>query len=223
MSIFKRLSLTWMSRLDDFVSEIENHEALIEAALKEHAKKVAEAKVQKRQFDYQIQQYQEKVLSLGEQKADWTRRAVELAENDKKSALECVKRSNAITAKIETLNQNLTQYRQAASRLSSHIERGESELAQIKQKLDLLKARQVSSNAVKNNSFCDQDNLEEVQKAFMNWEKKVSVSELINGCDNEVDSFAQSFEQVESEQALTKELDALVVAAKQNDSYKKGG
>ena len=222
MSIFKRLSLTWMSRLDDFVSEIENQEALIEAALKEHAKKVAEAKVQKHQLENQVQQYQVKCLSLEKQKADWKRRAIELAEQDKSAALECVKRSHQMTTKIETLNHNIAQYDQAINRLSSHIERGETELAQIKQKLDLLKARQMSSQAVSSSSFSEQGNIEEVHKAFEHWEKKVSVSELVNGSHHQVDSFAQQFEKAETEQALAEELAQMVADANQSDGPKNG-
>jgi len=210
MSIFKRLSLSWFAKLDDLVTEIENHQAIIEAALKEHAQKVAEAKVQKNQLTQQLQHFEKQILKLKSEQNNWKRRAAELADSDQESALECVRRVRAAENKIESLNTSLIQYNQAVNRLDQHIEKGDSELDLLRQKLDLLKARQASTNATNSNALNNQDNLEEVQKAFTNWEKKVAVNELVNNSGLESDPFAEKFEKEESEQKLKDELQAIL-------------
>lgn len=45
MSLFKRLSATLVSRIDQVVGEIENHDAVIQVALNDMRKKIAEARV----------------------------------------------------------------------------------------------------------------------------------------------------------------------------------
>ena len=46
MSIIKRISTSVMATIDELVGEIENHDALIKAAIDEQKKKIATAKVQ---------------------------------------------------------------------------------------------------------------------------------------------------------------------------------
>ena len=45
MSVFKRLSATLFSHVDRAVSEIENHDAIIEAAIRDQQRALAKAKV----------------------------------------------------------------------------------------------------------------------------------------------------------------------------------
>ena len=47
MSIFKRLTATFSSRVDQMVSQIENHDAVVEVAIKESRQATAKAKVER--------------------------------------------------------------------------------------------------------------------------------------------------------------------------------
>jgi len=210
MSIIKRLSATVASHIEKVVGEIEDHDAVIHAALGDMRKKVAEAKVRLGQ----VRREKDRLEQLGREQKDhaerWRRRAVECAGNDEAKALECVSRARHCEQQAERLDQALCQYEQAADKLTGDIELSEQRLAVIKQKQTLMRARQSTSSALSATSETRNDAIELLDDSFDRWEIKISQDELsLDGFDP-VDPIEREFVTQEQEDELRNELASLL-------------
>ena len=86
MSLFKRLSATLVSRIDQVVGEIENHDAVIQAALHDVRRKVAEARVRLTQVQRESERLQERIDEQQQHAEHWRERARETAGSDEHRA-----------------------------------------------------------------------------------------------------------------------------------------
>ena len=125
MSIFKRLSATLVSRIDQVVGEIENHDAVIQATLNDMRKKVAQAKVHLAQVHREKERAIQNANEQRESAARWQQRAIGCAKTDEKKALECVSRSRFCIQKEAKLRDAIIHYEQAADKLARDIEYSE--------------------------------------------------------------------------------------------------
>ena len=74
MSIFKRLHTTLRSRVDHMVSEIENHDAVIEAAIREARRSVARSKVRLAGLKGDGMRLRRRLSELRDAERQWTKR-----------------------------------------------------------------------------------------------------------------------------------------------------
>jgi phage shock protein A len=210
MSIFKRLSTTLVSRIDQVVGEIENHDAVVQATLDDMRKKVAEAKVRLGQVHREEQRLQEQIREQQDNAERWRKRAVDTAKQDEAKALECVSRRRHCQMQAEKLQQSLSQYQQTSEKLSADITSTEQRLADVKQKLTLMRARQSTSSALKASSETQSDAAKLLEDTFDRWEINISQAEMIIDDNPVVDPVEREFVMREQQDELREELDALL-------------
>jgi len=210
ISIFKRLSTTVFSRIDQVVSEIENHDAVIQANLDEMRKKVAEAKVRLNQVHREKEQLKRQGEELQENTRRWQQRAIECSNADEKRALECISRSHACEQKNATLQQAINQYSQTADKLERDVETSEQRLAEMKQKLTLMRARQSTNSAVNATSDINHKVENQLDETFERWEINISQAEMMVDQPEPVDLLERNFLNQEKEENLRKELAELL-------------
>lgn len=215
MSIFKRLSATLVSRIDQVVGEIENHDAVIQATLNDMRKKVAEAKVRLSQVHREKEHLQQQGQELLENVRRWQQRAIECAETDEAKALECVSRSRFCEQKEAKLRQAINQYRLTADKLEQDIESSEQRLAEMKQKLTLMRARQSTSSAVSATSETNHHVENRLDETFDRWEINISQAEMIADLPESTDLLERDFINQEQEENLRQELDILLAREEQ--------
>lgn len=215
MSIFKRLSATFISRVDQVVGEIENHDAVIQATLNDMRKKVAEAKVRLGQVHREKERLHLQGEELLENARRWRQRAIECSGTDEEKALECVSRSRFCEQKEAKLRQTMDQYAQTADKLGRDIESSEQRLTEMKQKLTLMRARQSTTSAI--NATCEMnDNVEsQLDETFDRWEINISQAEMIVDQHESADSLERDFLIKEKEEDLRKELTILLAREEQ--------
>jgi len=148
MSLFKRLSTTITSQVDQFVGEIENHDAVIQAAMTEQRKKIARAKVQLVKVANSEKSIAEKISTSKEKEQVWGRRAIECAETDEQQALLCLQRRQTLAEQLKRLVTAQEEYRLATSKMTTDINHCEEELHKLVQKHELMRARQSSADAI---------------------------------------------------------------------------
>ncbi len=215
MSIFKRLSATLVSSIDQVVGEIENHDAVVQASLNDMRKKVAEAKVRLGHVHKEDARLKLQAQEQQQNAQRWRQRAVDCAKSDETKALECVRRSQHCQQQSESLAQAQAEYEQTAEKLARDIETSEQRLAEIKQKLTLMRARQSSSSAINATSKPESNTTQLVDEAFDRWEINISQTEMAIETHDFVDPMEREFVSQEQQNELRNELAELLAAEEQ--------
>ena len=210
MSIFKRLSATLVSSIDQVVGEIENHDAVVQATLGDMRKRIAEAKVRLGQVHREKERSETEIQKQQENVHRWKHRAVESAKDDETKALECVSRGRHCQVQVEKLKQSIQQYQQAAEKLASDIYSSEQRLAEVKQKLTLMRARQSTTSALHATSDSNHNTTQVLDDTFDRWEINISQSEMAIDIDPIVDPIEHEFVIREHEDELRNELQDLL-------------
>lgn len=210
MSFVKRFSATVASRFERVLSEIENHDAVIEASLNGMRKKVATAKVFLARVQEQERQLCQQIDEQTQQAELWRQRAIGVAKQDEAKALQCISRSRDCEQRRQSLQRSLETYRQSSASLLQEIEFSEQRLLELTQKLTLMRARHSSCEArvATSGKDCDAEHL--LQDAFERWEINVAQMELGIEADLNQDVMEQEFTQHEQEQALRQALAELL-------------
>ena len=215
MSIFKRLSATLVSRIDQIVGEIENHDAVVQAMLDDMRKTVAQAKVRLSQVRREEEKLKTQILEQQENTKRWRTRAVECAKTNEAKALECVSRGRHCQQQVERLEQALAQYQHTAEKLAKDITVSEQRLAETKQKLTLMRARQSTSSALQATSESNHDASQFLEDTFDRWEINLTQAEMAIDSHPFVDPVEHEFIVREQEDELRNELAALLAKGEQ--------
>lgn len=217
MSLLKRLSITLFSRLDDVVADIENHDAIIEAAIDEQSKKIAAAKVQLNHLARRQTSISEQLAQLQLNQSRWQSRAEREANQNEAKALECLQRRNEAQRQISELKSSRQEYRIAAEKLAKDIKRSEIDLHEVKQKRELLRARQSSSTMLKNTDYTHHSNLKQMEKTFERWEANLCEDEIFHSADPVIDPLEQNYVNEEQHAQLMSELEQIKEAQSQTE------
>ena len=210
MSIFKRLTATFSSRVDHMVSQIENHDAVVEVAIKESRQATARAKVRLARVQRDGELLRSKISQLQSDEALWTNRARDVAHKDQDRALECVRRRKLCQKQLEQYQQAFIKHEALEQKLAQDIHAAERKLTEMSQQRNLMRTRQSAVEAL--NSICgvDESVALDVAEAFERWEVKVTESELEVGSVDSVDLLEREFLQTEDKKALQAELEELL-------------
>lgn len=217
MSLFKRLSATLVSRMDQVVGEIENHDAVVQATLNEQRRRIAQAKVRLSQVQRDAAQLSSQLQEQQAAERRWKLRAVESAKQDEAKALECIRRRHHCQHQIERLNTSLQQYQQTATRLAKDITHSEERLTEMTQKHNLMRARQSSSEALNAVAQTIGDSAQQMDDAFDRWEMLITQQEMMRGEHTLIDPLEQEFTLQEDEEALRDELQNLLSKESDDD------
>ncbi|GAB1258205.1 hypothetical protein NBRC116494_27070 [Aurantivibrio plasticivorans] len=210
MSLFKRTFTSLYAKIDHMVGEIENHEALIQAAIREQKKKIATAKIQLRRIDASAKEVREKIAQANIDERRWNQRAVSEAAENESRALQCLQRRKEVQAKRTQLEKMHQQYALSSDQIKNSIDRCEKDLSEMIQKHQILRARQSTAEAV---SVVDQNDayyVSDIDESFDRWEVKIAQSEHSVDVSSEIDSLEQEYLEEESEHDLRNELAELL-------------
>lgn len=209
MTIFKRLYTTLTASVDQLVGEIENHDALIEATLKEQHRKLAAARVQLKRMQAREQQAADEIRLLQEKMAQWQQRALGLDDDDEERALVCLQHRQRAGEQLQRLQAHRQRYQQAVQSMSRDIRRCEQEVADLRQKHALFRARQHSSEALAVVNAMDVDIGGDLEGRFDRWEARITEREMFAETASDSDDFEQAFVEQEQREQLREELAAL--------------
>jgi phage shock protein A len=211
MGSFLRWTTGFGSRIDAMVSQIENHDALVNAAIRDAKEARARARVQLKRVRQDGQRMQRRCTELAESERRWKERAVRTAGDDEGRALECVRRmKRAAHERVELLSQT-GEHTRIEAQLARDIRRIDDRIENLVQQRNLLRTRQSRAEAL---AAADQDDgrrLAEVDEILERWEIKVSRVETDFDCDlDEGDELELTLGAEEEREALRSELDDLL-------------
>jgi len=212
MSLFKRISSTVSASIDQVVGELENHDAVIEATIHDLKKKIAAAHIRHERVQAEASTLQKQIKQNHSDAKRWRQRATDCATDDEKKALSCIRRARQCEQQAIELEESYLQYSHTAEKISQDIQNTESRARDMKQKHDLMRARQSSCNAMKATRHSSVDTVTELDNTFERWELKLRGSEIMSDSFDQkttYDSFEQEFTEQEEAEGLRAELDEL--------------
>ncbi len=217
MTLLKRTFTSLTAKLDQLVGDIENHDALIQAAINEQKKKIAAAKIQLRKLHSSQERLKSQITQTTQAEQRWTERAASTAEESETKALACLQRRQAARAQLDKLNHMLLEYQLSAEKMSQNITHCEEDLASMMQKHQMLKARQCTADAMqmmeREGSVC----LDDVEASFDRWEAKIAQGEYVLDRFDDVDELEREYVSAEKECELRAELAELLKAKSMED------
>jgi phage shock protein A len=212
MSFVRRVVTSVYARVDHLVGEIENHDALISAAIREQRRKIAAARLQYRHIQGAEQRLGTQLARLGTDDRLWTRRAQREAAQDEEKALACLARRNKLREQSQRLVQMQRQYQDHATRMQADIARCEHDLEMMIQKHAMLRARQSTAEALQTINDASTACCDEIQTSFDRWELRIAEGESTVDRYEEGDELERAYLDEEMRQRLREELAQLMSA-----------
>lgn len=209
MSILKRLSATMFSRVDQVVSEIENHDAIIESAVRDNQRALAKARVRFNRLKADGQRLAQRLADLQASEAQWTRRAQDKAEQDEQTALRCLQKRRECRRRIAGTEQALAEHRKTEDRLAKELETMDERVKRIGQQRNLLRSRQSAAEAMRTFKAIEDCSYIDIDDTFEKWEVKVTEAELVSDSFDTTDDLEQAFIEAEELEDLQHELSEL--------------
>lgn len=217
MNLFQRITTTLTSKVDSIVSHVENHDAVVDAALRETQAAAAKARVRLTRIQKDGAQMRRTLESLIQSEKTWEERAVTSAKTDEAKALECVKRRNACRVQRAHLQEALLRHEEVERDVNSSVERIEQKLQSIHQQRNQMRSRHSAADAMRVISRIEDNSASGVEDIFDRWEMLITEMEYASGAQAAVhsDSLENAFVKQEQQESLKADLAALLTTSKE--------
>jgi len=196
MKLIKRLSTSLTATLDSAVGQLENHDAIVEASIKQTRQSVAKTRARINTLRQQHNAYQSQLKEARDQYDLWTERAAKLANTDQAKALQCVARRNQCEADIGRLSYSEKQQGELIKEVGANLQTLQTKLDEMTQKHNLMRSRQTVADVNRAVAYASSD--DSLSETFERWESTVLEHEFAVS-----DACARDFLDVE----LTREED----------------
>ena len=218
MGWFKRISATITSTVDQAVTRVENHDAIIAAAIKSTQASAAKAKVRLARVQKDGQALRSRANELRLAEKTWASRARSVAENDKDKALECVRRRKAARTQLERINASLAQHDELEAQVVETLRKIEARLLEMKQQRNMMRSRETVADAMRIINNIDGVATSDIEETFDRWEILITESEIASGKSEPVDALDVAFLEEEDKAELEAELDELLSEEEDDES-----
>lgn len=210
MNSLKRIFVSMKSQIDHVADEFENHEALAGVAIQDLQTMASKTRLHLHRISKMSEQYDKQLQTLQEQADLWSSRAIKAKQEDEQKALQCVKRLRQTRQQITALEKQYQDNTVQESKIRDDLNAIQNQLESMKNKKEILAARQNRTNVQDILQHSQGGTLQEAQNIFERWEGTVVGSEFdIPEPIIDADHFAKEFEQEEDNLALKKMLDEL--------------
>ncbi len=209
MNTVKRWTAGVFSRIDMIVAQVENHEALVNQALREIQQATARAHVQLKGVQRDGERMRQQLADTQQEALQWKERARRTIDNEPR-ALECLKRSRRATRVVQELDRRVVEHERVEHQLVSDVRGLEERLDKLKEQRNLMRTRQSRAEAM---GVVQGGKIQlegEIHEVFDRWEMRVTESEYAGGVMlADEDRFEDDFVSEEEADELRAELDAL--------------
>jgi len=218
MNLIKRLTTTVSATLDNAVGQIENHDAIIEATIKQTRQSVAQTKARINTLRQQQNVYETQLADAHDQHSLWTQRATKLANNNQNKALECLSRRNQCQNEINRLTLLIEEQKTLINDVSQNLQKLQIKSDEMSQKHNLMRSRQAVSDV--NRAVGKTEINTSVNDSFERWESIIMEHEMAHSEICSRDPLEQEFVLQENEADLLKQLTELSDLSQKNDKPK---
>lgn len=210
MSLIKRLTTTITSSFDSAVRRVENHDAVIDAALKDARQAAARTRVRLARVQKDGEALAARRRELAEAATRWAQRARSIAGEDEAKALACLRRRRECEAQVRGLDTALARHRELEARVADNLKNIETRIAEVTQQRNVMRSRQSAADAMRILADVEGVTCGQIEDTFDRWEVNLGETEIFLGAHAPADTLDSEFAQEEDDAALRAELDELL-------------
>jgi phage shock protein A len=178
MNTFRRWTSSIVSSFESVIHQIENHEAMVSAAIREAEQNGGHAKAQLQRVKRDGQTMRQRALELTDQVGVWRERAKKLAQSDEPKALECLRRSKRIEKQVLELEKQEREHAKMEKDLARDLSVVEERLVALRQQRNIMRTRQSRAEALRLLQQVDSRAVSDIDDIFGRWEAQVSACEV---------------------------------------------
>ncbi len=190
----KRLMASVSAGFEDFVTRVENHEAVADCAIDELRKAAARVRVQQARTATQLKRLEEQIGRLEAEAERWRARALRVADAetvgaraagdgiaDEAKAIECVRRARRAELEIDALAGQRDRYRGLTEELQGRLRDLERRLGEAQLKRTALSSRAARARTLRSVEQCDPE--ASLEAVFDRWDTVVTADEYRDGVE----------------------------------------
>ena len=212
MSLIRRISASVTSTVDRAVSKVENHDAVINAALRDTQQAAARSRVRLERVRKDGHGLRTRKGNLEVAVSRWTERARSVASEDEPKALECLRRKKECEAQLRNLELSIEKHDELESRIVDQVKKIEARIGEVSQQRNMMRSRQSVAEALRTINDIEGVSYGEIEDTFDRWEINLGETEIQMGIGSPSDSLETAFIAEEEKAELKAELDLLLNA-----------
>ena len=218
MSLIQRISATLTSSVDRAVSRVENHDAIINAALKDTRRAAARSRVRLERVRRDGNALKTRLRELDEAATRWADRARSIAGDDETRALECLRRRRDCLKQIDNLKHSIERHDELEQRIGAQVREIDERIKEITGQRNMMRSRQSVAEAMHAMNSIQGGAAIDIEDTFDRWEVNLGESELLFGMTATSDPLDTAFIEQEDRADLRAELDDLLATDEEDAS-----
>ncbi len=218
MSLIRRISATLSSSVDRAVSRVENHDAIVNAALRDTQQAAARSRVRLERVRKDGRALKTRYQSLAEARDRWTERAKSAAVSDEAKALECLRRRKDCENQLRNLREAIGKHEDLEARIEEQVKKIEARIGEVTHQRNMMRSRQSVAEAMRAIHNIEGVSYGEVEETFDRWEISLGETEVMMGAYAATDPLETEFAEAEDTESLRAELELLLDAEEEDSS-----
>lgn len=211
MKLLLRWKTAFCSSFESVLNQLENHEAVVAAAIREAREAAAGARVKQNRLRREGERMRSRIDELNDSSRAWASRALQVHGSEPEKALECVRRRNLAQREAQHLEAEMAAHREIEQQLQRDLALIDNRIAELGRRRTAFSSREFRAKALGAGESCvaatEAGSLEEV---FDRWEMKLaSVEPALAGS---VDALEAGFAVEEERAALKAQMEELLQA-----------
>jgi phage shock protein A len=210
MSLIRRISTSITSSVDRAVSKVENHDAIINAALRDTQQAAARSRVRLERVRKDGRSLKTRHSSLQLAASRWTERARSLGTTDEEKALECLRRRKDCEVQMHNLQDSIESHDELEARIADQVKKIEARIGEVAQQRNMMRSRQSVAEAMRTINNIEGVSYGEIEDTFDRWEINLGETEILMGAATKADPLETAFLAEEDTAELRAELSVLL-------------
>lgn len=210
MSLIRRISATITSSVDRAVSRVENHDAIINAMLRETQVAAARSRVRLERVQKDGNSLKTRRRELDFAIERWTDRARKVAASDQQKALECLGRRRECQRQLEKLRDSIEKHGELEARIAEQVKKIDARIKEVSLQRNMMRSRQSVAEAMRAIHSIEGMSCSDIEDTFDRWEINLGETEIMTGAYSTADPLDTGFLAEEDTAELEAELDELL-------------
>ena len=211
MRTITRLKATLTASFDNFVSNVENQEAVIDHMISEIKRALGDVNICIHRTQKTIDNTKKQEQDIKQRIVNWQEYAKELYQQSPQKSRDCVARVIQLKEHLKILEQNIIQFHHDLEALKTDKRNIESKLTDIQMRKTKLKSRQARANSL--GISHEASRINDLDSFFDRWEDKLIIQETKNDyshAQSDADELEMELENLKLEDQIEKELKELI-------------
>jgi len=210
MSLIRRISTSITSSVDRAVSKVENHDAIINSALRDTQQAAARSRVRLARVLKDGHALKTRHANLQIAVSRWTERAKSIGATDESKALECLRRRKDCETQLQNLQLSIEKHDELEARIAEQVKKIEARIGEVSQQRNMMRSRQSVAEAMRTINNIEGVSYGEIEDTFDRWEINLGETEILMGASSTSDPLDSAFLAEEDTAELRAELSVLL-------------